>query len=116
MEKTREELQLEITAMTLQTEKYENDQKALAIELVQAKQQLADVNKPEITEDQYTQLCDAIEDGLRDFDWDEIGNYEIDFGIDYGNQIVAENITFNEFDDLLENIEKSISSVFKTAK
>ena len=37
---TTEELQLKITALSLQAEKYDTDQKALATELVQAKQDL----------------------------------------------------------------------------
>jgi len=48
---TTEELQLKITALSLQAEKYENDQKALSTELAQAKQDLVEVNKPTISQE-----------------------------------------------------------------
>ena len=53
---TTEELQLKITALSLQAEKYENDQTALATELAQAKQDLAEVNKPIISQEHYNIL------------------------------------------------------------
>jgi hypothetical protein len=46
---TTEELQLRITALTLQAEKYDTDQKSLATELAQAKKDLKEVNKPTLS-------------------------------------------------------------------
>ena len=43
---TTEELQLKITALSLQVEKHDTDQKELATELAQAKLDLKEVNKP----------------------------------------------------------------------
>ena len=116
MKKTREQLDdqlLILTAELLESEKITESYRSQA---AATKRQLEEVNKPELTEDQYAHLCDAINDALREFNFEDSGNYDIDFSLDYGNQIIADNITFNEMDELQMTIEKAIESVFKTTE
>ena len=116
MKKTREELDdqlLILTAELLESEKITESYRSQA---AATKRQLEDVNKPELTEDQYSHLCDVINDALREFNFEDSGNYDIDFSLDYGNQIIADNITFNEMDELQMTIEQAIESVFNTSK
>ena len=95
---TTEELQLKITALSLQAEKYENDQTALATELAQAKQDLKEVNKPIISQEHYNILCDNIADKIGEFDFDDADNFDIDFCIDYDSRIAVENMSFQNSD------------------
>ena len=116
MKKTREQLDdqlLILTAELLESEKITESYRSQA---AATKRQLEDVNKPELTEDQYSHLCDVINDALREFNFEDSGNYDIDFSLDYGNQIIADNITFNEMDELQMTIEQAIESVFNTSK
>ena len=116
MKKTREQLDdqlLILTAELLESEKITESYRSQA---AATKRQLEEVNKPELTEDQYSHLCDVINDALREFNFEDSGNYDIDFSLDYGNQIIADNITFNEMDELQMTIEQAIESVFNTAK
>jgi hypothetical protein len=116
MEKTREELDAQLVVLTAQLLEAEKTTDEYRSQVALNKRQLEDVNKPELTEDQYAHLCDAINDALREFNFEDSGNYDIDFSLDYGNQIIADNITFNEMDELQMAIEQAIESVFKTTE
>ena len=116
MEKTREELDAQLVVLTAQLLEAEKTTDEYRSQVALNKRQLEDVNKPELTEDQYAHLCDAINDALREFNFEDSGNYDIDFSLDYGNQIIADNITFNEMDELQMTIEQAIESVFNTSK
>ena len=111
---TTEELQLKITALSLQAEKYENDQKALATELAQAKQDLKEVNKPNITQEHYDILCDNISHKISEFDFDDADNFDIDFCIDYDSRIAVESMSFQNTDEIQRLVEEAIEQTFKT--
>ena len=111
---TTEELQLKITALSLQAEKYENDQTALASELMQAKQDLAEVNKPIISQEHYNILCDNIADKISEFDFDDANNFDLDFCIDYDSRIAVESMSFQNTDEIQRLVEEAIEQTFKT--
>lgn len=111
---TTEELQLKISALSLQAEKYENDQKALATELAQAKQDLAEVNKPIISQEHYNILCDNISYKINEFDFDDADNFDIDFCIDYDSRIAVESMSFQNTDEIQRLVEEAIEQTFKT--
>lgn len=114
MEKTREELDDQLLILTAELLESEKITESYRSKVALNKRKLEEVNKPELTEDQYSHLCDVINDALREFNFEDSCNYDIDFALDYGNQIIADNITFNEMDELQMTIEKAIESVFKT--
>ena len=116
MKKTREELDEQLLILTAELLESEKITESYRSKVALNKRQLEDVNKPVLTENQYAHLCDAINDALRAFNFEDSGNYDIDFSLDYGNQIIADNITFNEMDELQMTIEKAIESVFKTTE
>ena len=111
---TTEELQLKITALSLQAEKYENDQRALATELAQAKQDLKEVNKPTITQEHYDILCDNISHKISEFDFDDADNFDIDFCIDYDSRIAVESMSFQNTDEIQRLVEEAVEQTFKT--
>ena len=111
---TTEELKLKITALSLQAEKYDTDQKALAAELAQAKQDLKEVNKPTITQEHYNILCDNISYKIGEFDFDDANNFDIDFCIDYDSRIAVENMSFQNTDEIQRLVEEAVEETFKT--
>jgi hypothetical protein len=111
---TTEELQLKISALSLQAEKYDNDQKALATELAQAKQDLKEVNKPIISQEHYNILCDNIADKIGEFDFDDADNFDIDFCIDYDSRIAVESMSFQNTDEIQRLVEEAVEQTFKT--
>ena len=111
---TTEELQLKVSALSLQAEKYENDQKALLTELAQAKQDLKEVNKPIISQEHYNILCDNIADKIGEFDFDDADNFDIDFCIDYDSRIAVESMSFQNTDEIQRLVEEAVEQTFKT--
>jgi|TARA_R110000868_G_scaffold77047_1_gene221078 hypothetical protein len=111
---TTEELQLKITALSLQAEKYDTDQKALATELAQAKQDLKEINKPIISQEHYDILCDNIADKIGEFDFDDADNFDLDFCIDYDSRIAVESMSFQNTDEIQRLVEEAIEQTFKT--
>ena len=111
---TTEELQLKITALSLQAEKYENDQTALATELAQAKQDLKEINKPIISQEHYDILCDNIADKIGEFDFDDADNFDLDFCIDYDSRIAVESMSFQNTDEIQRLVEEAVEQTFKT--
>ncbi len=58
-------------------------------------------------------MREAVCEGIRCFQFDNIDSYDIDFEIDYDNRLQVSNIEFNYTDDLEENICSEIEDLFK---
>ena len=100
----KEQLELKVKELTAALTQFETDQAALAKQLVDAKTELADINKPVISVEVRDQIREAVCEGLRGFQFDNVDNYDVDFEIDYDNRLQASNIEFNYTDDLEEKI------------
>ena len=93
---------------TMSTE-YEND-------LVKAKQDLADVNKPVLTPKQLDDIQEAIEKGVDSFDFSDTGNYDIEYGIEYDGKVHCESHDLNETYELIEKITEQVHKLFTEAE
>ena len=106
----KEELTREIAKLQLALESHEEQVKDLSHDLKTAKQRLEDVDKPKLTNKQFIQIHDAIEDAIENFDFNNCNNYEPEFEIDYDGKVGLAHITFDGADDLasevIENVEK----------
>ena len=64
-------------------------------ELKRTQQQLADVNKPELTPSQFDDITGAVEEALGDYDFNDTDNYEVEYGIDYDGRVNIESFAFD---------------------
>ena len=64
-------------------------------ELKRTQQQLADVNKPELTPSQFDDITEAVEEALGDYDFNDTDNYEVEYGIDYDGRVNIESFAFD---------------------
>jgi len=92
---------------TMSTE-YEND-------LVKANKDLADVNKPELTQEQLEAIETAVDRAVNDFDFNDTENYEIDYSLDYDGKVQCESHEFIDSADLVEMIVSRVCNLFKEA-
>ena len=92
---------------TMSTE-YEND-------LVKAKQDLADVNKPVLTPMQLDDIHSAIEKAVERFDFNDTDNFEIDYSLDYDGKVQCESHEFNNSYNLVDEIVTEVCYLFKEA-
>ena len=109
---TKGELKAKIVTLELAIEKSKSDTCNVISELDNCKKELADLNKPELTSQQYEAIHRAVEDGISEFDFDDSGNYSIDFGIDYDGRVCAESFCFDGATDLEHNIIEKLEELF----
>ena len=106
------ELTREIAKLQLALESHEEQVKDLQHDLKTAEQRLEDVDKPKLTNKQFTQIHDAIESAIENFDFNNCNNYEPEFEMDYDGKVGLAHITFDGADDLAQEIIESVESLF----
>ena len=81
--------------------------------LKQTKQELVDLNKPELTTSQAEAIERAVEQAVNTFDFSDTDNFEIDYSLDYDGRVQCESHEFINGDDLINNIVDKVCSLFK---
>ena len=84
-------------------------------QLEQAKKDLANVNKPELTPMQLDDIQEAIEAGVSDFDFSDDNNYDKEFELDYDGRVQLSNFDFTEQQELVEMIVDKVHRLFVEA-
>ena len=113
MSKTKEELE---QAIVMHEEALESSRHSVIVDtqdLEQAKRDLKDMNKPELTEEMYDIIFEAIEEGISNFQFDDSEQYDIEYEIDYDGRVNASSIEFNSASELNEKIMNKIEKCFK---
>ena len=87
---------------------------SLNADLRSKQRELADVNKPEITDKMYDELHGLIEEGVSNFDFTDSENYEFEPELDYDSKVVIGNIDINDTHYIVESIMNKIDSHYKT--
>ena len=82
-------------------------------DLVKAKQELKDYNKPELTSSQLDDIQEAIERGVDEFDFSDTQNFDIEYGIEYDGKVHCESHDLNETYELVEKITEQVHKLFK---
>ena len=111
----KEELTREIAKLQLALESHEEQVKDLQHDLKTAEQRLEDVDKPKLTNKQFSKLHDVIENTLESFDFNNCNNYEPEFEMDYDGKVGLAHITFDAADDLASELIENVESLFGVA-
>ncbi len=85
-------------------------------ELAKVEQQLKDYNKIALPPVVFDEIYEAIERGLREFDFSDTDNFDKEFGIDYDGRVHLENFDFTNTTDLVEMIVEEVSKIFTEAE
>jgi len=85
------------------------------VDLIKAKKDLADVNKPELTPLQFDDLYEAIESGIGNYDFSDSDNFDKEFGIDYDGRVTLESFDINNSQELVEAICDKVNKLFVEA-
>ena len=86
---------------------------SLNTNLMEKQRELADVNKPEMTDEMYDELHGLVEEGIEKFDFSDSNNYEIEYELDYDGRVNAHSIELNDTHELVESIMKRIENTYK---
>jgi len=112
----KEQLETNIAALQLLVNETTDKSKDFTAQLVQAKKDLADVNKPVLTALQLDDIQEAIEAGIESFDFCDNDNYSIEYGIDYDGKVHCESIELSDHYNLTEMITKKVHALFVEAE
>jgi len=109
---------LEVKIESLRTMVQESQQSAsnYTSQLAEVEKQLADINKPVLTQSQFDDITDAVEGAIGDFDFTDTNNFEIEYGIDYDGRVNCENHEFSNHYDLQEMICNKLYALFAEAE
>ena len=111
--RTKQELE---QAIVMHEEALESSKHSVIVDtqdLEQAKRDLKDLNKPELTEKMYDVIFEAIEEGIGNFDFDNSEQYDIEYELDYDGKVNASSIEFTNASELNEKIMNKIEKCFK---
>ena len=81
-------------------------------DLAKAEQQLKDLGKIALPPVVFDEIYEAVESGIEGFDFNDSGNYNIEYGIEYDGRVYAENIELQHNSDLVEAIVEKVSRIF----
>ena len=109
------ELEAKIEALQAALDTKTQEQNAYRGQIDTLKKQLADLNKPKLTMKQFDELTESIECGIEEFDFDDLDNYSIDYGIDYDNRVTCESFCFDNVDELARVVCEKVYTMFAEA-
>ena len=112
---TKEELQVKIGTIESMISDGQIEISKYAGQLADLKKQHADLSKPKLTPQQMDKLQMLIEEAVESFDFDDTGNYSIDYGIDYDNRVTCESFCFDNSDEVVRSIMENIEDMFAEA-
>ena len=113
---TTTELNVKIEALQAALDTKTQEQNAYRGQIDALKKQLEDLNKPKLTMKQFDKLTEFIEEGIEEFDFDNLDNYSIDYGVDYDNRVICESFCFDSVDELARVIFDKVYEMFAEAE
>ena len=113
---SKEQLETNIAALELLVSEAADKSTDYKAQLEQAKKDLADINKPELTPMQLDDIQEAIEKGVDSFDFSDTGNYDIEYGIEYDGKVHCESHELNDTYQLVEMITDKVHALFVEAE
>ena len=111
----KEELQLKIGTIESMIADANTEATKYGEQLADLKKQHADLSKPKLTPQQMDKLQLLIEEAVEGFDFDDLENYSIDYGIDYDNRVTCESFCFDNSDEVTRSIMENIENMFAEA-
>ena len=108
----KEQLETNMAALKLLQSETNDKVRNYESQIKDLEKQLADINTPKLTDKQFDELREAIDEAIGNWDFDDQDNYSIDFGIDYDNRINCESFCFDNADDLVHEIYEYVAALF----
>ena len=109
------DLELKIAGLEKAIQEHKADADRYQDELKNTQKELKDYNKPEITSMMMDKVNEAIDKAIREFDFTDSENYDVEYEIDYDNKISISSIDLNTSDELCQEIVDNVQDLFKEA-
>ena len=112
----KEQLETNIAALELLVNETTDKSVDFKAQLEQAKKDLADINKPELTPSQFDDIYTAVENAVDQFDFSDTDNFDIEYGIEYDGRVHCESHEMSDPRDLVDAIAEKVSRLFTEAE
>ena len=110
--KTKQELEQSVVMLEEALQSGLTQSKVAQADLTIAKQQLADINKPELTDSQLDDINEAVEKAVGNFDFDDADNYNTEFELDYDAKVTISSFEFENAQELIDSIVEEVYKLF----
>ena len=107
------DLEVKIESLRTMVQETKADSDRYSDQLAELEKQLEDLNKPEITPIQLDAIYEAVERAMGEFDFNDLDNFAIDYGVDYDGKVYCESHDFQNSGDLVELICDKMNKLFK---
>ena len=113
---TKEQLETNLAALKLLQNETNDKLADHKVQISLLEKQLEDINKPELTPMQLDNIHNAIEKAVDDFSFDDIDNYDKEFGMEYDGKVYLESLDMTCTYELVEAIVDKVHNLFKEAE
>ena len=110
------DLELKISGLEKAIKEHDDASATFQNDLKSTQKQLDDYNKPELTPAYLDKIQEAIEKAVDGFNFDDEGNYDKEFGMEYDGKVHLESIDLTCSYELVESIVDKVHSLFKEAE
>ena len=107
------DLELKISGLEKVIKEQQESADQYKVQLADAKKQLEDYNKPEITPAQSDDIWTAVNDAIASFDFDDSENYDFEYELDYDGRVNCSSVDFQSTDELIDAIVAKVCALFK---
>ena len=111
----KEQLETNMAALKLLQSETNDKVRDYQNQIAELEKQIEDINKPELTPMQLDDIQEAIENVVNDFNFEDTGNYNIEYELDYDGRVNASSLEFQSSYELVEMIVDKVHNLFKEA-
>ena len=111
----KEQLETNMAALKLLQSETNDKVRDYQNQIAELEKQIEDINKPELTPMQLDNIHEAIENVVNDFNFEDTGNYNIEYELDYDGRVNASSLEFQSSYELVELIVSKVHNLFKEA-
>ena len=113
---TKEQLENNLAALKLLEAETGIKHESFKQQVQDAEKKLENINKPVLTPLYFDKIQEAIEEGVGLFPFDDIDNFDKEFGIDYDGRVTLEHFDINNSQELVEKIVEEVYKLFTEAE
>ena len=114
--KTKEELEVNLAALKLLEAETGIKHENFKQQVQDTEKKLENINKPELTPLQFDLIQEAIEEGVGNYGFDDVDNYDKEFELDYDGRVQLSNFDFINAQELVEAIVEKVNKLFTEAE
>ena len=111
----KEQLETNMAALKLLQSETNDKVRSYQNQIAELEKQIEDINKPELTPQQLDNIHEVVENVVNDFNFEDTGNYNIEYELDYDGRVNASSLEFQSSYELVELIVGKVSNLFKEA-